>query len=55
MSKNAVKKNPGFCKKSRFLQKIPVFAKNPGFLQKQTELHSKRGLIISLIDLNFGI
>ena len=29
--------------------------KKHAFLQEQAELHSGRGLIISLIDLNYGI
>ena len=44
-------KNPSFLAK---IDDVRGMSKNPSFLAK-TELHSKRGLIISLIDLSFAI
>ena len=47
-----------FSKKSEFLAKtddVRANVKNPYFLPKNPELHSKRGLIISLIDLGIVI
>ena len=55
---HTVSKNPSFSKSHtffkipRFFQKPILFQKTQGFLKK-ADLHSKKGLIISLIDPDF--